>query len=135
MQFGKSIKKKGRTKMKFYYNGKLVRTSKTHEYHYAIVKADGSKARSCHGTLKAAQNEMNRVIAEYNGAIASLNERRKALQNGRKFYFIKNGRREYKYIFTENDTVEDCDRRIEEVEEGFKWFTENWKIVELQAEA
>ncbi len=121
--------------MKFYYNGKLMRTSKTHEYHYAIVKVDGSKAWSCHGTYNAAQKEMNRVIAERQSAIDSLNERKKALLSGRKYYFIKDGRREYKYTFTEGDTVEDCIERIEKAEAKLKWFIENWKIVELQAEA
>lgn len=51
--------------MKFYYNGKKVRESKTHEYKYAIVleQGDNVKVFACAGTrenaLKRLQSEIN----------------------------------------------------------------------------
>ena len=51
--------------MKFYYNGKLVRTSKTHEYKYAIVKradiesdAERIKPFACSKDMKGVESNL-----------------------------------------------------------------------------
>lgn len=49
--------------MKFYYNGKLVRTSKTHEYKYALLnRADRTLA--CSATRKGAETAYNRAYKD-----------------------------------------------------------------------
>ena len=46
--------------MKFYYNGQLVRTSKTRHYKYAIVRKYGDKVKvyACSETLENAQKRL-----------------------------------------------------------------------------
>lgn len=80
--------------MKFYYNGKLMRTSKTHDYKFAIVNPSGS-CWSCHGTLDAAQKEFRRPIAELEQAIENSKAAIKALKAGKTYYNAKSGRNTY----------------------------------------
>ena len=40
--------------MKFYYNGNLIRTSKTHVYTHAVLKPDG-KPFACSSSLDGAK--------------------------------------------------------------------------------
>lgn len=46
--------------MKFYYNGQLVRTSKTRNYKYAIVRESGDKIKvyACSETLENASKRL-----------------------------------------------------------------------------
>lgn len=49
--------------MKFYYNGNLIRTSKTHEYRYALlfVREDGTyRALRCSAERKSCVQEFDR---------------------------------------------------------------------------
>ena len=78
--------------MEFYYEGKLVRTSKTHDYRFAIVNDDFSDKKdvwSCHGTLEAAQKEFRRPIAECETAIAEDQKIIEALQKGYTYVDLK----------------------------------------------
>ena len=118
---------------KFYYNGKLVRTSKTHDYKYAIAYTDDSKILSCHGTYEAAQKEMNKRITEQQQTIYNLNNAKKALINGSKYYFVKFGRNEYRTELP-YQTVEEFNEKIKTHEKMIEWYRNNRKIVELQAE-
>ena len=78
--------------MKFYYNGKLMRTSKTHEYKFAIIWPDGTLS-SCHGTREAAEKEYRRLISENETAIADDLKAIEALKAGRTYYDTKICRR------------------------------------------
>lgn len=51
--------------MKFYYKGQLVRTSKTHTYHWAILEEredGGLKVYGCRAERAAADAELSQVI-------------------------------------------------------------------------
>lgn len=51
--------------MKFYYKGQLVRTSKTHPYHWAILEEredGGLKVYGCRAERAAADAELSQVI-------------------------------------------------------------------------
>lgn len=53
--------------MKFYYNGKLIRTSKTRHYKYAVGTSDTATYARCSETLANAQkalDELKRRIIE-----------------------------------------------------------------------
>ena len=81
--------------MKFYYNGTLMRTSKTHEYHFAILGED-DKLWSCHSTLEAAQKEFRRPIAERESSIEDCRKAIEAIENGRLYFDTKVCRRWYR---------------------------------------
>lgn len=51
--------------MKFYHNGVLVRTSKTHHYTHALKWQGSDKVRSCHGSLEAAKEAKRRMHSFY----------------------------------------------------------------------
>lgn len=58
--------------MKFYYNGKLIRTSKTRHYKYAIGTSDTGTYATCSETMENAQKALDnlkkriREVAESN---------------------------------------------------------------------
>ena len=57
-------------KNKYYYNGKLVRTSENPDYKYGVV-VDEDYVISCHQNKELAQKQLNKTINEYNKRIAS----------------------------------------------------------------
>lgn len=117
--------------MKFYYNGKLVRTSKTHEYHFGILNADGTKVTSCHGTYEAAMKEMNRRPGEIRSRIAELETGIKAIQAGKSYYLTKICGRTYK-VSIGKDTEEDYRHYIDQNRDALNRLAKR-KIVELEA--
>ena len=44
--------------MKFYYNGQLVRTSKTHQYKYALINTETGKCYACGADRKNPEAEL-----------------------------------------------------------------------------
>ena len=74
--------------MKFYYNGKLMRTSKTHEYKFAIIWPDGTLS-SCHGTREAAEKEYRRPISEAESSIATELKAIEAIKAGKTYLDTK----------------------------------------------
>ena len=81
-------------KMKFYYKGKLVRTSKTHEYKFAVMTAN-DKLCSCHGTLDAAQKALRSKIATLETEIQNCKKAIEASEEGKTRFEIKTGGRWY----------------------------------------
>lgn len=47
--------------MKFYYQGHLIRTSKTHNYKYAIIDKETFKAYRCSKDLKGIQSGLHEI--------------------------------------------------------------------------
>lgn len=52
--------------MKFYYNGNLVRTSKTHEYKFALLNTETGKAYACSKDMKGMDRALSEVSQTYN---------------------------------------------------------------------
>ena len=48
--------------MKFYYNGKLIRTSKTHVYNWAIIDPTDGGVYACRRDRSGAESEYNRLL-------------------------------------------------------------------------
>lgn len=118
--------------MKFYYNGQLVRTSKTHEYHYGILNIDGTRVSSCHGTLKDAEKEMAKAPASCRTFISECKAAIHAIENGKTTFPRKICGRTYyeptKYTKEEYEgMIERTNARIAELGKR--------KIVELEAKA
>lgn len=126
--------------MKFYYNGKLMRTSKTHEYKFAIVWPNG-KCASCHGTREAAEKEYRKRIAESETCIDRYKQAIKAIQNGKKSFIFKERSGSYKVElygedFAHNDRskAETWEKYMESANECIARLKTR-KIVELEARA
>lgn len=123
--------------MKFYYNGVLVRTSKNHEYHFAVVTKD-DKLVSCHGTREAAEKEYRRPIAERESSIQDELAAIKAINEG-KTYVDRKICRSWQRIHFKGKDLFGNDRSKVETWEGYiadnKKSIENLKtrkIVELE---
>lgn len=127
--------------MKFYYNDKLVRTSKTHEYHYGVWNPMTEKMESCHGTLDGAKKELRRRISEHETSIADEKAAIKALENGKTYILVKCCRTWTKISLRGKDLYGDdrsktstWEAYIKENEESIKAL-EKRQIVELEARA
>lgn len=118
--------------MKFYYEGKLVRTSKTHEYHYGIYDKHYKTMRSCHSTRELAEKELNTYINQPLNWIENEKNAIKALQSGKKYYFAKEGNRNICVRFTKEDTVEMWEGYIKGNETKHEYRKSNLCVVELE---
>ena len=128
--------------MKFYYNGKLVRTSKTHEYHFGILEPKTGKIVSCHGTYEAAQKEHRRPISEAETSIKRCRAAINAIENGKTSFFWKwNNRYLEKVILKGADFAGNNRGEVSTWEgyiEGYNKFIASHRarqIVELEARA
>lgn len=126
--------------MKFYYNDKLVRTSKTHEYHYAILSENGD-VWSCHGTLEAAQKEFRRPISECETTIEDNKKIIAALKNGKTYVDLKVCRRWFRVNLkgknidgSSRSEISTWEKDIQEIKNRIE-FLNTRKIVELEARA
>ena len=117
--------------MKFDYNGKQVRTSKTHTYTHGILDNHG-KVVSCHGSLEAAIKAHGALGSFHRGYIRDSEEAIKALEAGRAYYFTKD-RMAYK-VSLKGKTVEGYEKQIEHSKAMLEHYA-SYQIVELEAKA
>lgn len=117
--------------MKFYYNGKLVRTSKNHEYKYASINKKTGKAYSCSTTKEGAGAEINRRINEAKRNIANYEKCIDAINKNYPYIFIKTGRTDYKVVL-KGKTVEEYEKWIGYNKEDLEYYSTNFEIVELE---
>lgn len=118
--------------MKFYYNGKLIRTSKNHTYTHAVISKANGRCLGCRANRANCESIINSEIHQYERAIEDLQERIGALDLGKTYYYVTFRGRSWKEKFTENDTVENYLARIKEYEEYIDHVKNTWKIVELE---
>ena len=116
--------------MKFYYEGKLIRTSKTHHYTHAIV-CEGT-AIMCSATRQGCEREKQRYLSQQREIIKSYQDGIKYLRDGKKGYYVKDGRSSYYVPFDKYDTAERYEKWIKESENRIQHITNNWKIVEIE---
>lgn len=119
--------------MKFYYNGNLIRTSKTHHYAYAVM--EGNRVFNCSATREGCERFIQSYINESLGGIENCNKAIKALESGRNGYYHKFGRHEYYYKFDKNDTIETFKEHINNCKANIEYRRNNWKIVEIEERA
>lgn len=119
--------------MKFYYNGKLVRTSKSHHYTHALISATG-KAITCSAKGPEAcesfkQTRLNEMMENIVNAQTII----EAVKAGRPGVFLKNGRKEDYYKMSQLYTTDiaKLEESIQNYRESFDWYCQNWQVVPL----
>lgn len=80
--------------MKFYYNGKLIRTSKTNVYTHAVLAPEG-KTIACSSSREGAEKAIRREASRYEVNAFGCRNAIKAIEAGRKTYTAKEGRSFY----------------------------------------
>lgn len=127
--------------MKFYYEGQLIRTSKTHHYSFACInrnKNDDGKfsVYGCSATRAGAEKVKEDQLRIFHRTIEYNTLAMKAKAEGKKGY--RNTRGEFIRFQNEEtpeEYIEACKRHIEQAERGYKGVSENWIIVEITEEA
>lgn len=125
--------------MKFYYEGKLVRTSKTHEYKFAAIdvsKADGEKisALKCSATHEGAKSEIDRKRNNALNAITHYEQMIKAIENGYKHMWAKECGHAYKIDLTKY-SIDELRSYIDSERKYLDYIQMNFKVVQLEAKS
>lgn len=123
--------------MKFYYNGKLIRTSKNHHYTHAVITENNEKINclGCRANRESAESIITERINRTKTGIENGKEMIKALKANKSGYYAKDGRRSYYVRFSEapdHYTIENAERWIRENEEYIEEIQKTWKVVELE---
>ena len=127
--------------MKFYYNGKLVRTSQTHTYTHAVLDLETGECIGCRSSEQAAQQLAGERIRWRENEIENLQSAIKALKAGQTCYPFREGKHKGwtrfgpKVLADREAAIARREKRIEECRKEQAWFKENWKVVELEARA
>lgn len=120
--------------MKYYYQGKLIRTSKNHIYTHAVIDISTMKVIGCRGSLEKAESlltsEINYIIRGIENAKNKLN----SFKAGKSKYGWKEGRNTWYASFKPTDTEESLLKAIKNNEEYLETVKQNYKIIELETE-
>lgn len=121
--------------MKFYYNGKLVRTSKNHVYTHAVIDQKNESLKGCRANKDTALSIISSEISRIEKEIKDCKTAIKALEAGKSYYVIKERGHSYPIRFKDvNDpTVERYTKWIEEYNQTIEYIRKNWIVVELEA--
>lgn len=118
-------------KTKYYYNGKLVRTSANGTYRYAVIDKRTNECKGCRSDYKAADAIITKRINALDEVLQNMKRARNAAENGRTRYGCKSGRHTYYADVT--DTAEGYAAQIESQMDYIEETKANWQIVELEA--
>lgn len=119
--------------MKFYYNGQLVRTSKSHEYTHAVIDTITGGCKGCRVGKDKAEAIISTEVAYYEKKINNYTNAIKAMKNGKNGYYAKDGRHTYFRKFSSDSTIERYNEWIEWNRNYINSVKANWKVVELEA--
>ena len=116
--------------MKFYYNGKLIRTSKNHVYTYAVL-TPGGKTFACSSSLEGAKKAVQREISLCETIRNNYRNAIKAIEAGQSYYFAKESGQNWRKRLN-GETVADFEKYISQVESNIAYYKAH-QIVELEA--
>ena len=119
--------------MKFYYNGKKVRESKSHVYKYAVYNVMCEKVLSCSETREGAEAQITRLTADSRDSLKTYEGALKALRFGSSGFDSYFGRRSTYVKFREEHTEQYFIERIEYHRSNIARIQNSCKIVELEA--
>lgn len=119
--------------MKFYYNDKLIRTSKNHIYTHAVINIDTGKCEGCRADKANAEAIISTKIAENEKYIRNEENAIKAMEAGKNGYYIKEGRHSWFCKFNANNSIERYKEAIEWLKQDIEYIKANWQVVELEA--
>lgn len=121
--------------MKFYYNDKLIRTSKNHVYTHAVINTETGSLIGCRSSLRGAQDLKASYESECRTGIHNAEAAIKAKENKKSYYIVMIGHRSFPQKFIKEDTIEslkewkqDCIERLERIQK-------TWAVVELEQKA
>ena len=121
-------------KKKFYYNGRLVRTSENREYTHAVLNEFGG-CMACSSSYKLALSNITKEVSYSERVIANANALLKALEAGKSDYWIMDGRKRRLTIIHKNDpwfSEANAKERIAYHQERIKTLITKWQVVELE---
>ena len=120
--------------MKFYYNGKLIRTSKCHIYTHAVIDTATGRCEGCRADKKNAESIISSEISRHQKGIEDCKRCINAVNQGKKGvrFYERNGWSWFRK-FEEDDTVEHFEKWIKSHDENIERIKQNWKVVELEA--
>lgn len=121
--------------MKFYYNGKKVRESKTHEYKYGVYSVRSDKVIACSETREGAEANITRLTADSRDSLKTYEGALKALRFGSSGFDSYWGRRSTYVRFREEHTEEYFVEKIEYHKANIERIHNECRIVELEAKA
>lgn len=113
---------------KYFYNGKLVRTSE-HEYTHGVLV--NGKVVACRPSYEKAHNVITSEIAKANGFVKEYKSLLKAIAEGRGTYEYKIGNRRI-IAPVRNKNVEEIEGWIANMNNHIETVTNTWKVVELE---
>lgn len=113
--------------MKYYYNGQLIRTSKTRTYTHAVLY--NGKCRACSGSYELARKALAQCQSYTTEAIRDSKDAIAAIERGSSHYRPR--RRGGSFLVRVTTTKEGYLARIADLEK----YLEGWEIVELEARA
>ena len=118
--------------MKFYYEDKLIRTSKTHVYTHALIGQSG-KAITCSATREGCEKELLRRLHDIERSITNYENALKAQAAGKKQVMWLDGRTSYYVNLCDLDNLDEFEEYIIAGKETIHIIAHEWKIVELEA--
>jgi hypothetical protein len=119
--------------MKYYYNGKLVRTSKNHIYTHAVIDISNMKVIGCRGSLEKAESLLTSELNYIARSIENGKNKLKCFKEGKPRYGWKDGKRVWYSSFKSTDTEESILEGIRYSENYLETIKQNYKIVELES--
>lgn len=119
--------------MKFYYNDKLIRTSKNHTYTHAVINTETGSCVGCRTSKEACESLIRSEISRYNESIENAIDKIKSLEAGKAGHFVKDGRRKLYIKFDKNDSVEETEKWLASYKDSIEYINANYKVVELEA--
>ena len=118
--------------MKFYYNGQLIRTSKSHEYTHAVIDTLTGECKGCRVGKDKAEAIISSEIASHEKYIANYKSAIKAMESGKSGYYAKEGRHTYYHKIPIDRTVDKYREWIEWNRKYIDSVKADWKVVELE---
>lgn len=119
--------------MKFYYEGNLIRTSKTRVYSFALLNSLG-KAVTCSANREACEREQRRSLNEHETRIKNYRNALEAQKAGKKNVQWTDSGKTFDLPLYRVGNLEKLPEWIEN-EKASIAIVQSWKVVELEARA
>ena len=118
--------------MKFYYDNKLIRTSKSHAYTHALIDQN-CKAVTCSATREGCEKEHSRLVRKLEQIIQNRENALAARAAGKTQVKWLDGRKTYYLKLNERRYLDEFSKYIEADRKRLHTMIHDWKIVELEA--
>ena len=118
--------------MTFWYEGKKIRTSKTHHYTHAIINGNGN-CIMCSATEDGCIKRKQSFIHGYQENIENCERAIKAIESGKSKFAVKAGN--YTYYNKISHSIEEYEGYIEDSKKMIDFYRGDWKIVKIEERA